>query len=183
MRGLKIISLVIGAVIVGFASFYLTGFFINGNESKGDSIADQVILNSNNSSTDTRPNVNGTENDLTKVNSAGTVEIKTTLLTEKSNRNELVFEVVMNTHSGNLLQYDFSQMANIRFNKENANSGVFEWQSSNQDSHHLKGLLIWNGKLDESYSFIELNLKDIDNIPSRNFIWEKSKVIDEIYKK
>lgn len=181
LKGLKIILLGVGVIVVGFSSFFITSYFINGNDDKGATITNQVIQNNDN--TPSRPNVRGTENVLTKENSEGTVEIKTTLLTEKSSNNQLVFEVVMNTHSGDLLQYDFAKLANIGFGKETNKSGIFEWQPSNQDSHHLKGVLTWKGQIDKNPSFIDLDLKTIDQIPSRIFHWEKSKAIDEMLKK
>lgn len=181
LKGLKIILLRIGVLMVGFSSFYLTRYIIERDENKGTTIANKVIQSKDNSPS--RPNVGGTENALTKENSEGTVEIKTTLLTENSNNNQLVFEVVMNTHSGDLLQYDFVELANIGFSKETISFGKFEWQPSNQDSHHLKGNLIWKGQIDKNYSFIDLNLKNIDQIPYRKFHWEKSKAIDEMMKK
>lgn len=181
MKGLQIISLGIGVIVIGIASFYLTNLFINWNKAEETSIAEQVIKTSGNASVTDRPNVSGTENDLSRMNSDGAVVIKTTLLTEKSSGNQIVFEVVLNTHSGNLLQYDFAKLANINFGNTNNNTGVFEWQPSNQDSHHLQGLLTWKGEIDKAYNAIELNLKDIDSIPSREFNWEKSKMIDEIF--
>lgn len=179
MKEIKIISFVIALFAVGAIGFYVPNFIINGNDAEGKSIADQVKQNQS-TSTEARPNVEGTESELTKSNSEGAVAIKTTLLAEKSSGDQLVFEVVMNTHSVDLLQYDLSQLASISFGADINKTGTFEWLPTNKDSHHIMGNLTWNGALDNNYKNINLEINNIDNIPSRMFIWEKSKVIEGI---
>jgi hypothetical protein len=180
MKGLKIFSLLIAVVMVGAIGFYLTDFIMNGNKAEDSSIADQVKQSQSNGSDSVRANVTGTESELTKSDSEGAVAIKTTFLTEKSSSNQLVFEVVMNTHSVDLQQYDLTQLATISFGTDTNNPGTFEWEPSSQDSHHMMGYLTWKGALDENYKKINLDLNNIDNISSRLFSWEKSKLIDEI---
>lgn len=116
--------------------------------------------------------VNNGESKLERIDSQGTVAIQATLLPEKSTSNQLYFKVAMNTHSGDLLQFELDKLAKIAFGSTINMSGGFEWELTSQDSHHVVGYLIWNGKV-ESES-ITLKLENIDDIPSRTFIWEKN---------
>jgi hypothetical protein len=180
MKGLKVVSFLAALLAVGAMGFFLTNFIISSDKEEGSSIADQVKQSQPVSTDAVRENVTGTESELTKTNSEGAVAIKTTLLAEKSSKDQLVFEVVMNTHSVDLTQYDLTQLASISFGVDSNNSGVFEWDSANRDSHHMMGNLVWKGTLDNNYKTISLNLNNIDGISLRNFTWEKNKLIDEV---
>lgn len=111
------------------------------------------------------------ESTLTREDSQGSVAVQTTLLPMESDANQLTFEIAMNTHSGDLLQYSLETQAQLSFGSTIINSGVFEWKLVNEDSHHLTGYLKWKGKIQEED--ITLQIKDIDNIPSRTFTWKK----------
>lgn len=183
MKGLKIVSFLVAFLAVGAISYYLTNLIINRDKTDGTSIAEQIKQNQPASQDSVRENVKGTEGELTKSDSEGAVAIKTTLMAEKSSREQLVFEVVMNTHSVDLSQYDLTQLASISFGSNSNNPGVFEWDSANRDTHHMMGNLIWKGTLDENYKNINLDLSNIDGIQLRNFTWNKNKLIDEILNK
>lgn len=81
----------------------------------------------------------------------------------------------MNTHSVDLQQYDISQLAEVSFGVE-PNTQNFKWDPSSKDSHHMMGYLIWNGDVKKGYENISLNIKGIDQIPSRVFIWQKEEL-------
>lgn len=115
------------------------------------------------------------ESTLTRVDSQGSVTIQATLLPEKSHTNLLTFEIVMNTHSGDLLQYDIRDQAQLSFGTTINRTGTFEWKYTNKDSHHMSGYLMWKGNIDEDD--INLELKNIENIPTRLFTWEKKDLI------
>ncbi|WHY68460.1 hypothetical protein [Neobacillus sp. SuZ13] len=92
------------------------------------------------------------ESEWTKINSEGAVEVKATLVPEKSSNSQLVFEVIMNTHSVNLSQYDFTKLAAISFGTNKIISGTFKWDSSSDESsHHVMGFLVWNGDFKNNY--------------------------------
>jgi hypothetical protein len=122
-----------------------------------------------------RPDAEGVENTLTKTQSDGAVAVKATLIPEKSNKNKLDFEIVMNTHSVDLLQYDISNISEVSFGTEPATQD-FKWDASSSDSHHMMGYLIWNGDVKEGNDNISLNIKGIDDIPSRVFNWQKDEL-------
>jgi hypothetical protein len=180
MKALKVVSFLVAFLVVGALGYYLTNLIIN--KAEGTSIAEQVKQNQPASTNLVRENVKGTESELTKINTDGAVVIKTTLMAEKSSKDQLVFEVVMNTHSVDLTQYDLTQLASISFGVDSNNSGVFEWDPANRDSHHMMGNLVWKGTFDKNYKNISLNLNNIDGISLRNFTWEKNKLIDEVLK-
>jgi len=184
MRGIKVVALVAAVIIVGFVGFYLTNFFLDGSKTKESSTSVKVQQSSSNKTSTEQTNAKEMESELTKINSEGAVEVKATLVPEKSSNSQLVFEVMMNTHSVNLSQYDFTKLAAISFGTNKNISGTFKWDSTNDESsHHVMGYLVWNGVFDNNYKAINLDLKDIDNVSSRVFTWEKSKSIDEISNK
>jgi hypothetical protein len=156
MKGIKILSLFIGVIAVGAIGYYITDFILHGDKAAENSIANQVKQSQSNQSNSVRTNVEGTESPLTKSNSEGAVSIKTTLLAEKSSNNQLVFEVVMNTHSVDLTQFDLAKLASIIFDQNSNNTGMFEWEPDNQDSHHMMGNLIWNGEVGKNYKILIL---------------------------
>jgi hypothetical protein len=184
MKVLKLVVLLAAVIAVGFIGFYSTSIFVNGGMAKESSISQQVQQSTSNKSSTEQMNAKETVNELTKVNSKGAVELKATLVPEKSSNSHLVFEVMMNTHSVNLSQYDFTKLAAISFGTKKNITGTFKWDSSNDESsHHVMGFLVWNGVFENNYKAINLDLKGIDDISSRMFTWEKSNLIDELTNK
>lgn len=114
------------------------------------------------------------EPDLTRMNSLGAVGVGVTLPPEKSTSNELLFEIAMNTHSVDLLLYPLNELASPSFGELGNASGEFEWELTNENSHHLVGYLKWKGTVIEESVILEI--KNIDNVPIRTFKWEKSEI-------
>ncbi len=176
MKAFKIIPLLIAIVAVGIISYFAAPIIMNGKKANEISNADQASMAVHAAAA-------GTKSSLTTYDSTGMVGIYTTLLLEKSNSHQLVFEVVMNTDSDDLFQYDLTKIAAISFGTETDNPGTFEWESSNKNDHHMIGYLKWNGTLDRNYKNIILDLKGIDNVSLRTFTWKKSKLTDRILTK
>ncbi|WP_394237312.1 hypothetical protein [Niallia oryzisoli] len=109
--------------------------------------------------------------DLTRMDSQGAVGVEATILPERSSSNELIFQIVMNTHSIDLLQYPLDELARLSFSSIENPSGEFKWELTNDDSHHLVGYLKWKGSVIEDNIILKIN--NIDNIPSRTFEWEQ----------
>jgi len=112
------------------------------------------------------------EKSLIKMDTQGAVGVEVTLLPDKSTSNELIFEVTMNTHSVDLLQYKLNELAHISFGAVENHSGEFHWEVTSEDSHHLVGLLKWKGSV--SNDSIVLGLEGLDGVPLRIFSWDKS---------
>ena len=155
----------------GIGGYFITSAVRSGNSTSETTKVDKVFE----ASEQMRLEAEGEENSLTKTQSEGAVAVKATLLQEKSNKNKLVFEIVMNTHSVDLLQYDISNISEVSFGTEPATRN-FKWDASSSDSHHMMGYLIWNGDVKDGYENISLNIKGIDQIPSRVFNWQKDEL-------
>ena len=87
----------------------------------------------------------------------------------------IIFEITMTTHMGDLTQYPILDKAEL--NVDGTVLKPAEWEYSSSSSHHPIGLLIFEAK-DENgnplvkQSRLELNLKDLRDIPERKFTWE-----------
>jgi hypothetical protein len=169
MDAKKLLMVLGAAMIILFIGWFYIGQLNVSEVSTGeDTIAEQV----KSSVTNIKAEGEGTATSIQRTDTQGTVQIQVTLIPEKSSSSQLHFEIAFNTHSGDLLQYEIEQLAQISF-ESNANpTGTFWWELANEDSHHMVGYLTWSGEvLDER---ITLRLDNIENIPSRSFIWEKS---------
>lgn len=114
---------------------------------------------------------------LARTDTQGAVVIQVTLLHEESKEEGLlVFEIVMNTHSVELTQYDPATLAEIAFGQNETSEGRFVWESVNNDSHHVKGNLKWEGDADWNSKDLKLTLTGIDGVESRNFEWAASEL-------
>ncbi|WP_312098635.1 hypothetical protein [Niallia sp.] len=157
------------AIILFIGWFYIKQLSIP-DTTEEKTIAAQVEEVNNNNSKE----VSGTETSLSRADTQGAVTVQVTLIPEKSTSNELVFEVVMNTHTVDVLQYQIDKLAQLSFGTSINNTGNFEWKNENEDSHHLVGYLNWKGSVIEDNIILELN--GIDDIPLRTFQWEKSEI-------
>lgn len=119
------------------------------------------------------------KNMTTKTDSQGEVDVEVTLIPEKSSSDFLLFEVALNTHSGDLLQYKLDDLAQLSFENTINETGIFEWELDREDSHHTKGILSWKGEV-KLNSSIKLELKNIDKVASRSFTWDTNEVSSSI---
>lgn len=159
-----------GAVIIilFIGWFYIDQLQLPETVFKEDTIAEQV------ENTRSKSNVQDDEmlTSFQRTDSQGTVVIQATLLPEKKSSNQIIFEIKMNTHSGDLLQYNLEKIAQISFGSNLNTTGTFKWDLANEDSHHLVGYLTWSGEVVDDR--ITLTLNNIENVSSRTFIWEKN---------
>ena len=104
------------------------------------------------------------------------------LLPPEETEGKLVFRVALNTHSGDLLQYDLTKLAVLRTGEGLTVEGGFVWEPESESGHHRMGLLTVSATVDgqplitEGTEFLELELKDI-GVPSRVFRWEGSLLV------
>jgi hypothetical protein len=170
-----IVLIIFGLGIAG----YLGGVYFTSKAMNNiGTVAEQVNVSETKK---TREDVTGQKNSLTISNSQGAVVISATLLTKASN--ELVFEIVMNTHSTDLNQYDLSKIAQLYFGTTVTTLGDFTWETMNDDTHHKKGYLKWVGPIPEDLSLIKLELQNIAEIPSRSFSWDQKEYLNQIVAK
>jgi hypothetical protein len=173
-KSMKKIYLILSLMIVVVAVIALGSNFVNKTGSSEKVGPENPVEEQVKGSSDEQDgsDVESNQNLLTKTDSQGAVTVQATLLPEDSNRNRLVFEIAMNTHSVDLSQYDLTRLAEISFGEEEQNQN-FEWESLNNDSHHIKGTLTWRKEIEEIPENLTLILKDIDQITSRIFSWDE----------
>ncbi|RTR28169.1 hypothetical protein EKG37_17875 [Robertmurraya yapensis] len=167
----KMLLMYLGAVfIVLFIGwFYIGQLNVSKTVQEDDTIAKQI------ESTETKnKKEDATNNSLQRTDSQGTLTIQVTPVPEKSSSEQLFFEVAFNTHTGDLLKYKLEQLAKISFGQNETSEGEFDWEVANEDSHHMVGNLKWNGSVLKER--ITLKLDNIENVPSRSFIWEKNEL-------
>lgn len=170
MGNLKKSILFPAAILAISGLIFSANSLINFQPDEKVTIADQVKQNDTVAKEDTE-----TENVLSKTDAQGAVAVKATLLPGKSNQKQLMFEIVMNTHSVSLSEYDIPKIARLALGGKEA-GGNFVWEPSGEDSHHMSGFLTWNGQLEKGYNEIALKLENIDNIPERVFNWKESEI-------
>ncbi|WP_059172039.1 hypothetical protein [Bacillus sp. FJAT-27445] len=163
MGNLKVTALVITAI----AAIVLGNMLLGNN--KGQEGPDTTIAQKVQETNENRPDVQGTESPLSKTDNQGAVTIKASVLPEESDGAKLTFEILMNTHSEDLSQYNLAELATISTGGKELPSN-FEWRTDGQDSHHMKGMLIWTGQavVDRDVTLV---VKNIGDIPERRFIW------------
>lgn len=172
MKNLTLVIIIIFIVGVGgLGGYYLTAIAKGSNEKAESTVAEHAEQTSQKMSSDAE----GAENSLTKIQTQRVVTVKVTLLPEKSSNDKVVFEIVMDTHSVDLLQYEIDNVAEVSIDKKASAVGTV-WEPSSNDSHHVIGYLTWSGERNEDYKQISLTLKNIDNIPERVFSWQKDEL-------
>lgn len=115
------------------------------------------------------------EDNLSRTDSQGSVSVKASVIPEKSNDRQLVFELVLNTHSIDLSEYDIAKASRIFFDGSEKKT-EFTWKPSSKDSHHMSGILIWNGQMTVDLKEVNLRLVEIDSIPVRSFSWKSEDI-------
>ncbi len=94
----------------------------------------------------------------------------------------LVFEIMLNNHSMNVDDIDYSKLVSLRNDKGILIQEGFEWTLTEGSGHHAFGILKlpmkYNGEniVEDTTQYIELELKGIEDgeeIESSKFIWEQ----------
>jgi hypothetical protein len=99
------------------------------------------------------------------------------LLKSEEVAGQLVFKIVLDTHSVDLMQYDLTKLAVLRNSEGLIVDAGFLWEPEEESSHHRTGLLKIHatiaGKpvITQDTAYIELELVDV-GIPSRLYKWE-----------
>lgn len=129
-----------------------------------------------------------TEADLTRTSKAASIEVNVVfmnpLLKSDANKDQLTFKIALDTHAGDLMQYDLIKLAVLRTSTGVAVDSGFVWEPGSESSHHRSGTLKLAGDvtgkiiLSESTEYLELELKGI-GVPSRTFRWTKQELSDE----
>jgi len=118
---------------------------------------------------------------LTQVNEAAGIAIEATWVTDERLaemggeslaayplNDYVLVHLAFTTHSGDLGQYDLSQLSSLRIN--GADAPVEAWVSLSDDPHHREGVLVFARPT--ATGSAELVLRDIGGEPQRVFRWE-----------
>ncbi|WP_432402473.1 hypothetical protein [Wukongibacter sp. M2B1] len=120
------------------------------------------------------------EQKFIRTNSQGRVDVGVlfTNLIEDSNDN-LIFEIMLNTHSVDLDEIDYAKLAKITNDSGLIVNEGFVWEKTEGRGHHIFGYLmvpkVYKGKsiIEDTTRIIELEIKELDDVESRKFIWEE----------
>ncbi|NLG69057.1 MAG: beta-propeller fold lactonase family protein [Firmicutes bacterium] len=92
---------------------------------------------------------------------------------------ELVFEVWLTTHSGDLSTLDLAARASVRTDRGEAAPGAVRWEVVRRSSRHPAGRLVVANRaagggplLDAGTSFVELRLRNVGGVAERALRWE-----------
>lgn len=119
-----------------------------------------------------------TEEELTRTNGEGAVEIDITFLNPLENDQQFwVFKVAMNTHSVNLDKYNLSELTTFKVDGNNQlqKEVVIEKKGAGHHiMHYIKVSKEINGQkvIKENIKSISIEIKDVDNVALRTFEWD-----------
>lgn len=105
----------------------------------------------------------------TQTNSEGSVTIKVTPKDLSRSLTTWDFEIVLDTHSGNLDQ-DLTKSALLIDDKGNQHTPI-SWEGDPLSGHHRQGILKFNPITPKPNS-IELKINNLGNVDERIFKWE-----------
>jgi hypothetical protein len=121
------------------------------------------------------------EASLTRTSREAGIEVSATymnlLMAPEETGGRLIFKLALNTHSGNLLQFDLTKLAVLHTSEGISVDKGFIWEPLSESGHHRLGYLevgaTLNGRplIGLNTQYIELELKGIGT-PSRVFKWE-----------
>lgn len=84
---------------------------------------------------------------------------------------ELGFVVAMDTHSGDLGQYDLAKGSVLRDDKGKELQPL-AWQSTSNDSHHRAGILTFQRGLEQGSKYLELIVSNVGGAKERVLKWD-----------
>ena len=122
-----------------------------------------------------------TREDLMRRSSAGGITIQVVFLTPleqdiPDDQEGLRFQVTLDTHFGNLMKFDLTEVAEVRTSGGVTISSGFIWEPESETSHHRTGVLRLADRAevhvlsDTGAGSIEFVLKEIA-VPTRTFTW------------
>ena len=106
------------------------------------------------------------------------VTIETIFLNPEDVEEELEFDIYMDTHSGDLLELEIEEIAEIETDNGIANQEAFNWQWTQESSHHPAGNLVVKNEtnedeklFDNEVTFLKMKLNNI-NGATHEFKWD-----------
>ncbi|OGD89472.1 hypothetical protein A3J17_05145 [Candidatus Curtissbacteria bacterium RIFCSPLOWO2_02_FULL_40_11] len=150
MKYLKVIVFSMAILAIGATIYYLTINKTTGNLKETIPMASQNMLQ-------------------TQINSEDSIIVKVTPINLSESAETLDFEIVLDTHSGNLDQ-DLVANSVLIDDKGNQFSPIF-WEGDPPQGHHRQGILKFE-PMSQRLKLIELKLNQIGNVSERSFKWD-----------
>ncbi|MDK2919236.1 MAG: hypothetical protein PWQ37_1969 [Candidatus Petromonas sp.] len=177
----KILVIVLVIVVIGASVPAVVKYFNKTEKDKEISIENKVVEAEQMEKLEEKDSEEADLEQFIRSDSQGFVDVGVLFknLVEE-NKDYLIFEMMLNTHSVELDGLDYAAMANLKNDKGLVVSEGFEWKKTEGSGHHIFGYLRvpkkYKGKyiVDDTTKFIELELKGLDSIDSRKFIWKEN---------
>jgi len=142
----KVIALSLAILAIGVTIYY----YITNNPTEITQSPNQYILN-------------------TQINSEGLVTIEVTPKNLSESAETWDFEIVLDTHSGNLEQ-DLTETSILIDDKGNKFNPI-SWEGDPPQGHHRSGVLKFK-PISQRLKLIELKINQVGDIGERSFRWE-----------
>ncbi|WP_406676793.1 hypothetical protein [Moorella sp. ACPs] len=82
----------------------------------------------------------------------------------------LVFNVALTTHSGDLRNFDFAGAIRLKINGRDAGPG--SWEFVNRDGHHPEGMIRFKAPGNEPLRELTLSIYNLGGVQVREFKWQ-----------
>jgi hypothetical protein len=111
--------------------------------------------------------------DLRRADERGSVEVVVLYLNplQQEKKQELFFEITLDTHSANLSQYDMGKISFLRIDG-GPEINASEWVKPGGGGHHISGTLIFNSPDTSAEKVLELVIKTVGGVEERVFQWK-----------
>ncbi|OIQ62664.1 hypothetical protein [Neomoorella thermoacetica] len=96
--------------------------------------------------------------------------LKMTPEQEKDLSTNLIFNIALTTHSGDLRDFDFAGAIRLKVNGRDAGPGTWEFVS--QDGHHPEGMIRFKAPGNEPLRELTLSINNLRGVPVREFKWQ-----------
>ncbi|AOY77751.1 hypothetical protein [Clostridium formicaceticum] len=175
---LPILAVIIAGIVM--LTIFLPAIF----EIPGRNNNDTSLLSQEKQATETKENATKNVAKYYTSSIGGNIEIgvifKNPLM---DNNDDLVFDVVLNTHSVDLTKYkELSNFLELKTEDNMIIRDGFIWEADNEDSHHMSGVLKIKNSYDgkpiytENTNYLNLIFKNIGDITEREHIYKDDTV-------
>ncbi|SHJ71673.1 hypothetical protein [Tepidibacter formicigenes] len=171
-------------LIIGLFAIFILLFFLTNKFKEDEFIQNKNVLEENireEEILEEKEEVNFEK--LMRTDNQGNVDVGVLINNiEKEDENYLVFKVMLNTHSVDLEGIDYAKLVNIKNSEGLIVKEGFLWEQVGGSGHHIYGYLKvpkeYNGEsiINENTEYIELEIKELDKVESRKFVWNKNEI-------
>lgn len=178
MKKKLLVFIIIGGLILSSIAFYGKSFLGQGQKEQYEDEYSKEVSESIDSIDFEKEN---RVEEYVQSDGQGAVDIAVTLenMVEEYKEDELVFKIMLNTHSVNLDGIDYANLVELTTDKGVKIQEGFTWEIGQGGGHHLNGFLKipkeYGGKdiLKDSTESITLKITGLDGDQASEFTWSK----------